>query len=218
MREAAGHLQRAIDTPGWAEWMQYGVSLPLQVPTLPAGIKTAWSESMGKDIDWVDVHSMTIIRDKNDNGITIDDIVDAGERSLNLKKEESAAEYGKAAAAAERRKIQLEKKGLTVAQSDAAQKSHTVSPRKKGPTKKDRLDEALAQAARNAQLVIDVEARAHLPRPLDTTILAKTRSHKMNYLVKTIRSGADDDKFIIFGDSAELGHCTEVLDFFDISS
>lgn len=218
MREAAGHLKRAIDTPGWVEWMQYGVSLPMHVPTLPATVKSAWSESIEHDSDWIDVHSMSVIRDKNDNGITIDDIVDAGERVLDRKQQEAVAEQVKVAADAERKKSQLEKKGLSVAQSDAAQKTHTVSPRKRAPTKKDKLEEALAQAARNAQLAIDIEARAHLPRPLEPTILAKTRSHKMNYLVKAIRSSAENDKFVIFGDAAELGHCTEVLDFFDISS
>jgi hypothetical protein len=173
---------------------------------------------MGHDIEWIDVHSMTNIRDKNQNGITIDDLVEAGDRTLDRKKQEAAAEQDKAAITAERKKQQLEKKGLIAAQSDAAQNPHTVSPRKRPPSKKDRLEEALAQAARNAQLAIDVEARSHLPRPLDGTIQVKTRSHKMNYLVKTIRASSGDEKFIIFGDSAELGHSTEILEFFDISS
>ena len=218
MREAAEHLRRAIDTPGWSEWMRYGVSLPIHVPSLPLEVKQVWSESMELDTNWIDVHSMSTIRDKNDHGVTIEDLVEAGERFLDRKKQEAAAELDVAMEAAEKKQQKLERRGLVVAQSDAAQNPKKVSPRKKAPTKKDKLEEALAQAARNAQLAIDVEARAHLPRPLPTSAQVKTRSHKMNYLVKTIRSSLIDDKFVIFGDSAELGHCTEVLDFFEISS
>ena len=218
MREAAEHLRIAIDTPGWYEWMRYGVSVPIHLPTLPVEIKEAWSESMKLDSDWIDVHSAMRIRAKNDNGVTIDDLVDAGERTLEKKKQEAAAELDKATMAAEKKQQQLEKRGLTLAQSNAAQNPHTVSPRKKKPSKKDQLNEALAQAARNAQLTIDIEAKAHLPRPLPTSTNVKTRSHKMNYLVKTISSSAPDDKFVVFGETSELGHCTEVLDFFDIPS
>lgn len=218
MREAAEHLRRAIDTPGWSEWMRYGVSLPIHVPSLPLEVKQVWSESMELDTNWIDVHSMSTMRDKNDHGVTIEDLVEAGERFLDRKKQEAAAELDVAMEAAEKKQQKLERRGLVVAQSDAAQNPKKVSPRKKAPTKKDKLEEALAQAARNAQLAIDVEARAHLPRPLPTSAQVKTRSHKMNYLVKTIRSSLIDDKFVIFGDSAELGHCTEVLDFFEISS
>jgi DNA polymerase III alpha subunit len=181
-------------------------------------VKDGWSESLGKDIDWVDVYSAMNIRDKNQNGTTMEDLVEAGQKTLEKKRKEADAELDKAVAAATKKQEQLEKKGLTAAQSNAAQNPHTVSPRKKTPTKKDKLAEALAQAARNAQLAIDVEARAHLPRPLAGSVEVKTRSHKMNYVVKSIRSSAPDDKFIIFGTTDELGHCTEVLDFFDISS
>jgi hypothetical protein len=218
MREAAEHLQRAIETPGWSEWMRHGVSLPVHIPSLPLEVKEAWSESMRNDTDWIDVHSATRIRDKNDNGTTIEDLIEAGETMLDRKKQEAAADLDKATQAAERKQQKLEKRGLVVAQSNAAQAPNKVSPRKKGPTKKDKIDEALAQAARNAQLAIDVEARAHLPRPLPPTAEVKTRSHKMNHVVKTIQSSLPNDKFVIFGDTAELGHCTEVLDLFDISS
>jgi hypothetical protein len=218
MREAAEHLQRAIETPGWSEWMRYAISLPIHIPSLPLALRDAWSESMKRDSEWIDVHSATRIRDKNDNGSTVEDLIEAGERMLDRKKEEAAAELNKSTEAAERKQQKLEKRGLVVAQSNAAQAPNKVSPRKKGPTKKDKIEEALAQAARNAQLAIDVEARAHLPRPLPSTAEVKTRSHKMNYIVKTILSSLTDDKFIIFGDTAELGHCTEVLDLFDISS
>jgi hypothetical protein len=218
MREAAEHLQRAIETPGWSEWMRYAISLPVHIPSLPLALRDAWSESMTLDSEWIDVHSATRIRDKNDNGTTIEDLIEAGERMLDRKKQEAVAELDKSTEAAERKQQKLEKRGLVVAQSNAAQAPNKVSPRKKGPTKKDKIEEALAQAARNAQLAIDVEARAHLPRPLPLTSEVKTRSHKMNYVVKTILSSLSDDKFVIFGDTAELGHCTEVLDLFDMSS
>jgi hypothetical protein len=218
MREAAEHLRIAIDTPGWHEWMRYGVSVPVHLPTLPLEIKEAWSESMKLDCDWIDVHSAMRIRNKNNNGVTIDDLVEAGEKTLKKKKQEAAAELDKATMAAEEKQQQLDRRGLTLAQSNAAQKTHTISPRKRKPSKKDQLNEALAQAARNAQLAVDVEARLHLPRPLASSAKVKTRSHKMNYLVKTIRSSAPDDKFVVFGETSELGHCTYVLEFFDISS
>ena len=218
MREAAEHLQRAIETPGWSEWMRYAISLPVHIPSLPLALRHAWSESMTLDSEWIDVQSATRIRDKNDNGTTIEDLIEAGEKMLDRKKLEAAAELDKVIEAAERKQQKLEKRGLVVAQSNAAQAPNKVSPRKKGPTKKDKIDEALAQAARNAQLAIDVEARAHLPRPLPSTVEVKTRSHKINYMIKTIQSSLPDDKFVVFGDTAELGHCTEVLDLFDISS
>ena len=100
MREAAEHLQRAIETPGWSEWMRYAISLPVHMPTLPLAIRNAWSESMTLDSEWIDVHSATRIRDKNDNGITIEDLVDAGETMLDRKKQEAAAEVYKETEAA----------------------------------------------------------------------------------------------------------------------
>lgn len=217
MREAAEHLQRAIETPGWSEWMRYGVSLPVHIPSLPLGVKDAWSDSMTLDSDWIDVHSATKIRDLNDNGMMIDELVETGDLMLDRKKAEASAELDRVTEAAERKQQKLEKRGLVVAQSDAAQTPNKVSPRKKAPAKGAKIDQALAQATRNAQLAIDVEAKAHLPRPLPLTAKVKTRSHKMNYVVQTIRSSLPDDKFVIFGDSAELGLCSEVLEFFDIS-
>jgi hypothetical protein len=217
MREAAEHLERAIDTPGWSNWMPHGVAIPIYIPSLPQEVKVAWSQSMGHDTDWIDAMSALQIKEMNICGATLEDIVIVGMKSLNSKRQEASTDLDKATAAAEKKQTRARKLGLVAAVTAASQKSSSITPKRTSSKKTAKIDKALDQAARNAQIAINADAMAGLAQPLPTVLKAKTRSPKMNYILETIDSSPLDDRFIIFGGKQMLLQCLEVLEFFDIS-
>jgi len=218
MREAAGYLQRAINTPGWSNWVSHGVSIPIHLPSLPQEVKEAWSQSMGHDTDWIDALSALQIKEMNIPGATVEDIVTAGIKSLDLKKQEASAHSDKATAAAEKKQERLRKLGVFAAMTNAIPTSNSVTLEGISSRKKSNIDKELDQAMLNARLATDADATSCLARPLTTTnIGARTRSPKMNYILESIRSSPPDDRFIIFGGKQMLLQCKEVLGFFDIS-
>lgn len=223
LTEAVGHLQRAISTPGWSEWIRYGLLVPVHVPSLPVDIRTAWSESRGKDVEWVDAGSLRELAERNTNGTSIESLVAAGIAAVEDKVTSADAEDLRAdSMLAAKQQKKVDKPGLTVVPVAAARAPPKVSTRKqfssKSPAKSDRTDAKLAQAAHNAQVANDHLARAHLPRPMPDEIEIKTRSHKINYVVQAIRSSGINDRFVIFGDVLEIGLLTEVLELMDIDS
>jgi hypothetical protein len=54
------------------------------------------------------------------------------------------------------------------------------------------------------------------PRPLPATLSTRSRSAKVNFVLRAVQSAAKDDKFVIFGDVFELGHMREALDLIDV--
>lgn len=220
MVEAVNHLQRAIDFPGWHEWIRYGLSVPIHAPALPVDIRTAWSESQGKDTEWVDAGSLKTLAAGNTNGTTIDSLVSAGHAAMETKIHQADAEDLKADATAVEKQRKSDKAGLAVtpAPVDVAKAPPKVSARRRLSSISDGIDARLAQAIQNAQMVKEQQARSHLPRPLDEKIEVKTRSHKINYVVQAVRSSHDDDRFVIFGDVLEIGLLTEVLEVANIIS
>lgn len=225
MVQAVDHLERAIGTPGWSEWVRHGMSLPIYAPDLPPEVRGAWSASRSLETDWVDVHSLTALRDKNKNGTTLQELVEAGQKAIDKAVQHALSEDLAAEEVRAKKVEKSAKTGHTLAQSNAASRPKAAFSRRGGAHKKakaqrdeaDETDKAIALAMRNAQLATEEQARSHLPRPLEDAIMVKTRSHKMNHVVKSIRDSSTEDKFVIFGDTAELGHCTEILEFFDIS-
>lgn len=225
MSEAAEHLERALNTPGWSEWVRLGMSLPIDAPNLPAKVRAAWSVSRGLDSDWVDAHSLMTLRDQNKNGTTVDELVETGQKVIDGIVQRALSEDLTADDIRAKKEEKSAKSGHALAQSTAAHKPKTISsPRRRGKgvarVKKDDKDEteqAIALAVRNAQVAAEEQARSHLPQPLDGQMMVKTRSHKMNHVVKALKESLPDDRFVIFGDPAELGLCGELLDLFDIS-
>lgn len=224
MTDAVVHLKRALGTPGWAEWIRYAVSVPIHVPDLPLEIRSAWSESRGLDTEWLDAYSTSMLRDANVNGVTLDELAEQGRVRVDDAIRLASAEDASADEVRIKKEEQVEKTGHIVAQSTAAAKPKAISPKKrkvkssKSLNKSDRIELALAQAERNAQAAAEQQARAHLPRPLPDTIEIKTRSHKINHVLWSIQQSEAEDKFVIYGDSAELGLLTEALDLVDIES
>lgn len=213
MVEAVGHLQQAIETPGWQEWIRYGMSVPIHAPSIPEEIRTAWSESRGKDVEWIDAGSLRILAERNAPGTTVESLVASGVTAVDDKVAQADAEDLKADTTRSEKR-QKSDTGLAA----AARVPPKVSIRKRRVTKSDQIDAKLAQAALNAQLANEEQARAHLPRPLNDQIDVKTRSHKINYVAHAIRSSHQTDRFVIFGDVSEIGLLTEVLELMNIDS
>ncbi|KAK6910808.1 hypothetical protein I203_104841 [Kwoniella mangroviensis CBS 8507] len=223
LEEACHHLQLALDSEGWSEWMTNGVSMPLDGQALPSLIKESWSDAFNSRPNMVDVHSFNILKQLNEKGKRVQDLHIVGWDHRNSKLEDfqkTMAKYMEKHAK-EQKKLAKAKNSTAAKASKAVIKSSSspvknVSKKRKN-TDMDEMDEWLQEAARNAALASNASI-ANLPRPLPDVIHTRSKSAKANFVARTILSADKDDKFVIFGDAYELGHLTEILDLLDITS
>jgi len=218
LAEAISHLKRALDAPGWQEWMMNGVSIPFGADEwFPLAVRRAWSDSMKEDPDAIDAHSLELLRRANTNGKEDRDLLIAGEEHKARKWSDEVEEMEKAEMRAARHANHTTGQAAAANAPTAAPK---VSPRK-GSAKRsrqneERIDEQLAEAAMNAARQVLPPRRSDLPRPLPSIIHIKSRSAKQNFVVDAILTAEPSDKFVIFGDIFEFGHLSEALDLFDV--
>jgi hypothetical protein len=85
LEEAVRHLERALATPGWEEWMRHGVSIAFEAGQLPAGVKAAWSDSAERGSDLVDSHSLALLRDLNTPGRAMEEMEGEGRKARAVK-------------------------------------------------------------------------------------------------------------------------------------
>lgn len=242
LAEAISHLERALETPGWQEWMTNGISIPFEVDqSFPLSLRQAWSDSMDDNPDAIDAHSLQVLRDANANGTELHDLHIAGwdNRATKwpgfleeMEKAEKRIEINEKRAVGEGRQVATPTKKTSQrgpAKSSrktgqaAAANAPTVAPRvspRKGQSStlmkstKEAIDNQLDKAVRNSMK--QPLPRFDLPRPLPIVVHTKSRSAKVNFVVDSIRSAAPTDKFVVFGDFYELVHVQEVLYLFDI--
>ena len=225
LEEAVSHLEAALATPGWEEWMSNGVSIPFEVSPddLPNIIRGSWSDSMDTYPDMVDVVSLMKLRDWNTPGRTLQDLHLKGWESRAWKHDSYFLELEKV----HQRSLREERRQGGGAQAKtkenvktAAKEPESASKFRKTKVKQlEGLDKNLDEAARNAQAAaVSVWGDELGPRPLPTVLHTKSRSTKVNRVVQSIITSAPDDKFVIFGDVFELGHVTEALDLLDVKS
>ncbi|ORY35502.1 P-loop containing nucleoside triphosphate hydrolase protein [Naematelia encephala] len=211
LQEAVRHLEAALHTPGWEEWMTNGVSIPYEAGDFTEYIRQSWSDSMDSNPDAIDGKSLQLLRDLNRNGVE--------EHQLHVEgwvaRADKCQDFFKIMELEEKRG-QREAEHFASAKAAAAQKPLAATKRK-GPNKKEQLKLQLEQAKMNAERAAKPDL-SHLPRPLPHVIKTKSRSSKVNHVVESILASDLTDKFVIFGDTYELGHLTEALDLFDIRS
>lgn len=240
LQEACQHLQTALETPGWGEWMENAISVPCDGSYLPSLIKQAWSDSFDTQPDMVDVHSLSSLRELNVMGADIQGLHMAGwlHRShkcdwfwevltKGVPKHVLEADFGGKAAKAVaklKNKKRQEGQGKTKTTSAAhAPKAVALPPSKltkKRTGREDEIDGRLNEARINA---VSIGKQVPKPirqgsRPLPLTIITKCRSAKVNFILQAILDAPKDDRFVIFGNNYELGHLTEALDLLDIAS
>lgn len=241
LKEAIYHLERALATPGWHEWMTNGLSIPFEIgSSLPLVIRQAWSDSMDDNPDVIDANSLEILREANVPGAELHDLHIAGwdnraykwpefgQEMERLEKQEMLAESKKPKTKKPTKKKETEKESKKTSRAAAANAptapSKTLSKQKRLKSvaaprllrRKDQLDEHLEEAARNCMNQFHEKARDNLPRPLPNVLHTKSRSAKVNYVVQSILSASPTDKFVIFGDVYELGLLRDALDLYDI--
>ncbi|KIR27533.1 DNA supercoiling protein [Cryptococcus deuterogattii LA55] len=238
LQEACQHLQTALETPGWGEWMENGISIPCDGSYLPSLIKQAWSDSFDTQPDMIDVHSLNSLRDLNVMGADIQELHMAGwlHRShkcdwfwevltKGVPKHILEADFGGKAAKAVaklKNKKRQEGKGKTTSAAHTP-KAIAVPPSKstkKRTRREDEIDDRLNEARINAVSIGKQvpEPIRQGPRPLPLTIITKSGSAKVNFILQAILDAPKDDRFVIFGNNYELGHLTEALDLLDIAS
>ncbi|WWC63468.1 uncharacterized protein I303_106071 [Kwoniella dejecticola CBS 10117] len=225
LEEAVRHLQLAVNSPEWEEWMSNGVSMPLDGHCFPPLVKTSWSDSFDSDPNMVDVHSFNTLREINKPGTTVQELHIRGWDYRNDKLAEFQKEMNKYMEKHAKEQKKLSKApNSTAAKAPKAVLKSSSSPKKSASRKKrkdrDEVDENLDEAQRNALIAAAVANPTipDLPRPLPSVMQTKSRSAKANFIARTILSAEKDDKFVIFGDAYELGHLTELLDLLDITS
>ncbi|WVQ72084.1 hypothetical protein IAR50_001629 [Cryptococcus sp. DSM 104548] len=237
LEEACWHLERAIKEEGWVEWMGNAVSMPCDGSFLPPILHQAWSDSLDTKPDMVDVHSLNTLRELNVKGASLQELHMAGWASRVEKcdwfwevlgkgymtgqiRELLGDKAAKAAMPKKEKKKEEGKKGVSTTISAAqAPREAPKSPSKLRRGKKgdgDEIDSRLDEAGKNARLAKALND--HRPSPLTLSIRTKTRSAKVNFVLRTILAAPAEDKFVIFGNTYELGHLTEGLDMCDITS
>lgn len=242
LEEAVSHLQAALDTPGWQEWMDNGVYIPFEADadTFPPVVRNAWSDSMDTNPDVIDARGMRLLRELNKPGkdlheIHIDgwttradkcpDFFEEMEREEKRAMREEQVQNAYLRGLQEEQsleKVRVNKEHATktsAAKKPVAMIKSKPSAKRKSPSKKDALQQRLDEAASNSEkMSLPAPGSGSLPRPLPETVHTKSRSAKVNHVVDTILTSAQDDKYVIFGDIYELEHLTEALDLFDIKS
>lgn len=229
LEEAVAHLETALATPGWEEWMTNGVSLPFEAEAIPNAIKDAWSDSMYTHPDLIDAKSLHTLRDLNTPGRTVHDLHMRGWESRAIKHPDFFEEMDRVAQKAKRssegqaRREDTKKAGVKAAAHSPTSAKHFKNAPSKSKRKSDNpneLEARLEQASRNAAMVSTSRPLClpSDPLPLPTSIKTKSRSAKLNYVLQSVLSSAKDDKFVIFGDKYELGHVSEALDLVDVKS
>jgi len=230
LEDAVAHLETALATPGWEEWMANGVSLPFEAGSLPETIKDAWSDSMYTLPDLIDAKSLHTLRELNTPGRNLHDLHLLGWESRTEKHAEMFQELEKAASRTgkgvqpkskmdktqDKKKVDVQAAAHMPTASETFAKSPTKAKRK--TTLADPLRQHLEQATRNATLASRPIVLPSGPLPLPSTIKTKSRSTKLNFVLDSVLSSARGDKFVIFGDKYELGHVSEALDLVDIKS
>ena len=238
LEEAVEHLERALATPGWSEWMVNGVSLPFDASSTDFSqrVRSAWSDSVDTNPDAIDALSLQILRDLNRPGMTMHDLHIAGWDHRATKHPDFFKEMERVERQSEGVERRSERKDMRQPPSEqfekekrskeikaAAQVPTSTSPQKqtrKGQAskKKGNLDHRLDEAAWNAIQSIRVGTPQYdfPPRPLPTVIRTKSRSAKVNFVLDTISASQQDEKFVVFGDEHELAHIREALELFDI--
>jgi hypothetical protein len=240
LEEAARHLEEALRTPGWTEWMSHAYSVPLETggSALSSMLRQAWSDSMETDPNLIDAWSLSKLREANEKGRTEQELHILGWDSREWKCLDFQQEMERIGVAEIREEWRREKakkkvkteKEPTVNEGAAQQPprapkfiAHKVtssSPKKKGKGKKgqeeEELERQLAEAEENARRV--ERQNDTRPRPLADMIETTSRSSKVNFVIETIREADGEDKFVIFGDQYELRLLKEVLNLFDITS
>lgn len=209
LEEACEYLQRALDTPGWQEWMDNGISLPYEVDTvsIPHLIRDSWSDSMDTDPSVIDAKSLQSLRELNRPGKTLQQLHLVGWEHRAFKHPERLEDMQK-----------VEQRAGKLAKQTVAHAPPSVRRAPVKRSKKTTLDLAVDEAARNAAKATRIDDHLEPSHPLPSTLRLTSRSAKTNRLISIILSSAPDDKFVIFGDNLELGHVTESLDLFDIKS
>jgi hypothetical protein len=227
LEEAVRHLETALATPGWEEWMTHGVSLPFEAGILPEEIKNAWSDSVVTNPNLIDAKSLHTLRDLNTPGRTLHDLELQGRESRAYKHQQMLQEIDKDARKAKRNRDGQKQTGPrsdvkaaahVPATSEKVARSPSTSKRTVRPF--DDLAGRLDEAARNAALAsIPPPLLLHSgPLPLPVSISTKSRSAKLNFVLQSVLSSAEGDKFVIFGDKYELGHVSEAFDLVDVKS
>jgi hypothetical protein len=222
MEEAVLHLRRALNTPGWEEWLDNSISVPFEVDPndFPGTILAAWSDSYQGDPEVIDAHSLRMLRIANERAAEIYSLEEAGW----YDKERKADTLDWEDAENKRGKKKNSKGSKTSRDTEAVSKVPTAIPQimwkymQENKKKKDGIDGKIDEAARNAERNLATIQQFGQPRPLPTSIMTRSRSAKINFVMYSIVHSAEDDKFVIFGDNIELGHLTEALDIHDITS
>ncbi|WVQ95089.1 hypothetical protein IAU59_002183 [Kwoniella sp. CBS 9459] len=226
--EACKHLETALHTPGWNEWMGNAVSMAMDGIALPGEIQAAWSDSAPGDQRLIDTHSLLTIREANEPGTTLEGLIQRGCAHREQKQSDIRRELEMTTGKKSRgigRKSKDNGWSAANAPKSAPKSISTLTPKSRGKRTRDDIDLKLEEAERNAAATVMAAAPLthridgeRIARPLPSLFHTRSRSAKANFVAKLIIEAAPDDKFVIFGDVYELGHLTELLDLLDITS
>jgi len=228
--EANEHMRRALEEPGWNEWMRNETaSAPYDGTALPPALLDGWSLAADSGVPVIDSAALKLICDLNEPGAELSDLIRIGwdERAFHprcqelaelMERQEAAWKAGKRVAA----EVDLEHHRDDSKAAADRPKMPPIRSRKEKVVRTKRfdvgdlvgleseMDSRLDEAQRNARRMA---AAARGPRPLPSVIPTSTRSAKINFVVGTVLTAPATDKFVMFGTMDEIAHVQEALSF-----
>lgn len=160
LEEAVRHLDTALQTPGWSDWMDRGVSVPFCQPDLPELVQRSWA--LGADDPALEAVSLIVLRASNRPGKSEEELATEGvgwHRPLvvpNAARQRSGRPAQGTSSSADR---------VTAANRPARIRIKATKTNSHRPQQVDQIDVSLDEATCNAALNM-----SYGPRPLPPTV------------------------------------------------
>ncbi|ORY35479.1 SNF2 family N-terminal domain-domain-containing protein [Naematelia encephala] len=219
LEEAVQQLRSAIEDPVWSEWnSNVHFSLPFDASLLPEVIKVASTRSPNSNPNLVDAGMLLKLRNDNKGGVSLDELSTIA--AIELAATSFAAQPTGKSKTSRGKKLDDGVSSQVKAPVPVSSETMVASRGKQRTTVHDveGIDEQLQLARSNAAALRERPDHTDLPRPLPERMQTYSRSAKVNYVLHSILSAHEEDKFVIFGSVSEIGHLTEALDLADIKS
>jgi hypothetical protein len=199
LKLANEHIRCALENSTWSQWMRNSLSVPYDAGELPRELRETWSDSKS-DTTLISGNDLVIISESNLPGNTVGRIIIEG----------NAARLEKDIVLGHKPVIQR----VASAKEGGSKKKPVIAPRAKETVRSHA--EALEIGHVDGDEEKDAEDNEFAPNhtdeiPLPVTIQSRAHSSKINFVLQAILSSPPDDKFVVFGDKADLEKVMDAL-------
>jgi hypothetical protein len=219
LKLANEHIRCALENSTWSQWMRNSLSVPYDAGELPRELRETWSDSKS-DTTLISGNDLVIISESNLPGNTVGRIIIEGnaarlEKDIVLGHKPVIQRVASAKEGGSKKKPVIARTGAaSAAPSSSGLKKAITAPRAKETVRSHA--EALEIGHVDGDEEKDAEDNEFAPNhtdeiPLPVTIQSRAHSSKINFVLQAILSSPPDDKFVVFGDKADLEKVMDAL-------